>query len=100
MEYGCNIVTIPYILGKHNLTFTTNIIYQLLGLLLFSYTFDILNIKYIYRVSEKTHHKAMFDFLTLKMLPVALVLIKPKKDHLLAPLVKNHPFYKGNCSNY
>ena len=40
----------------------------------------------------------MRDFLTLKMLPLALSLIKPEKRHLLAPLAKNHPFYMGNCS--
>ena len=40
----------------------------------------------------------MADFLTLKMLPLALALIKPKKCHHFAPLVKNHPFYMGNCS--
>ena len=43
---------------------------------------------------KKTPHKEMFDFLTLKMLPVALVLIKPEKCHLLAPLVKK------NCSDH
>ena len=32
-----------------------------------------------------------------KMIPVALALIKPEKRHLLAPLVKNHPFYIENC---
>ena len=42
---------------------------------------------------KKMPHKDMFDFLTLKMLPVALALIKPEKRHLLAPLVKNHLFY-------
>ena len=42
---------------------------------------------------KKTHHKEMRDFLTLKMLPLALSLIKPEKRHLLAPLVKNHLFY-------
>ena len=51
------------------------------------------------RCFKKTHLKEMTDFLTLKMSPVALALIKPKKRHLLAPLVKNHPFYIGNCSN-
>ena len=48
---------------------------------------------------KKMQHKEMLDFLTLKMLPVALALIKPEKRHLFAPLVKNHPFYIGNCSN-
>jgi len=37
-------------------------------------------------VFKKTHLKEMTDFLTLKMLPVALALIKPKKRHLFAPL--------------
>ena len=41
---------------------------------------------------KKTHHKEMRDFLTLKMLPLALSLIKPERRHLLAPLVKNHQF--------
>ena len=31
----------------------------------------------------------MRDFLTLKMLPLALSLIKPEKRHLFAPLVKD-----------
>lgn len=53
----------------------------------------------LYSGFKKTHLKEMTDFLTLKMLPVALALIKPKKRHLLAPLVQNHPFYIGNCSN-
>ena len=43
-------------------------------------------------VSKKTHHKEMRDFLTLKMLPLALSLIKPEKRHLLAPLVKTTHF--------
>ena len=42
---------------------------------------------------SKTHNREMKDFLTLKMLPLALLLIKPEKRHLLAPLVKNHLFY-------
>ena len=51
-------------------------------------------------VSKKMFLKEIAEFLTLKMLPVALVLIKPEKRHILAPLVKNHPFYMGNCSNH
>ena len=53
------------------------------------------NIKYynhhqIYRVSQKkTPLKEMCDFLTLKMLPLALALIKTKNCHLFDPLVKN-----------
>jgi len=47
-------------------------------------------------VFKKTLLKEMVVFLTLKMLPVALALIKPKKCHLLAPFVKNHLFYMGN----
>ena len=54
----------------------------------------------LYRVSQKTHHKEMRNFLTLKMLPLTLSLIKLEKCHLLAPLVKKHPFYIGNCSNH
>ena len=45
------------------------------------------------QVTPKMSCKEMADFLTLKMLPVALALIKPEKRHLLAPLVKNHLFY-------
>ena len=41
-------------------------------------------------IRKKTLLMEMADFLTLKMLPVTLVLIKPHR-HLLAPLVKNHP---------
>ena len=41
---------------------------------------------------KKAPHKEMCDFLTLKMLPLALALMKPKKCQLLAPLVKNPPF--------
>ena len=45
-----------------------------------------------YSVSKKTHLKEMCDFLTLKMLPLALALIKTKNCHLFDPLVKNCPF--------
>ena len=42
--------------------------------------------------SKKMSVKEMFDFLTLKMLPLALALIKTKNRHLFDPLVKNCPF--------
>ena len=38
---------------------------------------------------KKTPLKEMCDFLTLKMLPLALALIKTKNRHLFDPLVKN-----------
>ena len=41
---------------------------------------------------KKTLLKEMCDFLTLKMLPLALALIKTKNRHLFAPLVKKCPF--------
>ena len=40
--------------------------------------------------------KEMCDFLTLKMLPMALALIKTKNRHLFDPLVKNCPFSMEN----
>ena len=42
--------------------------------------------------SKKMSVKEMFDFLTLKMLPLALALIKTKNCNLFDPLVKNCPF--------
>ena len=47
-------------------------------------------------VSKKTPLKEMCDFLTLKMLPLALALIKTKNHHLFDPLVKNWPFSMEN----
>ena len=41
-----------------------------------------------YRVSKKMSLKEMFDFLTLKMLPLALALFKTKNCHLFDPLDK------------
>ena len=38
--------------------------------------------------SKKMSVKEMFDFLTLKMLPLALALIKTKNHHLFDPLVR------------
>ena len=38
---------------------------------------------------KKTPLKEMCNFLTLKMLPLALALIKTKNRHLFDPLVKN-----------
>jgi len=38
----------------------------------------------------------MCDFLTLKMLQLALALIKAKNRHLFDPLVKNCPFSMEN----
>ena len=47
-----------------------------------------------YSVSKKkTPLKEMCDFLTLKMLPLALVLIKTKNRHLFDPLVRKCSFY-------
>ena len=45
---------------------------------------------------KKTHHKEMCDFLTLKMLPLALALIKTKNRNLFDLLVKNCPFSMEN----
>ena len=47
---------------------------------------------------KKTHLKEMCDFLTLKMLPLALALIKTKNRHLFDPMVRNPSFSRGNCS--
>ena len=47
-----------------------------------------------YSVSQKkTLLKEMCDFLTLKMLPLALALIKTKNCHLFDPLVRKCSFY-------
>ena len=43
--------------------------------------------------SKKMSVKEMFDFLTLKMLPLALALIKTKNRHLFDPLVRKCSFY-------
>ena len=43
-------------------------------------------------VSKKTPLKEMCDFLTLKMLPLALALIETKNRHLFDPWDKNCPF--------
>ena len=51
----------------------------------------------IYRVSKKTHLKEMCDFLTLKMLILALALIKTKNRHLFDPLIKKSPFSMEKC---
>ena len=42
---------------------------------------------------KKTPLKDMCDFLTLKMLPLALALIKTKNRHLFDPLVRKCSFY-------
>ena len=42
---------------------------------------------------KKTHLKEMCDFLTLKMLPLTLALIKTKNRHLFDPLVRKCSFY-------
>jgi len=47
---------------------------------------------FVQGVSKQMHLKEMSDFLTLKMLPVALVLIKPEKCYRFAPLVKKTHF--------
>ena len=44
-------------------------------------------------MSKKTHLKEMCDFLTLKMLPLALALIKTNNRHLFYPLVRKCSFY-------
>ena len=46
----------------------------------------------IYSVSQKMFIKEMCHFLTQKMLPIALALIKTQNFYLFDPLVKNHPF--------
>ena len=43
--------------------------------------------------SKKTLLKEMCDFLTLKMLSLALALIKTKNSHLFDPLVRKCSFY-------
>ena len=50
--------------------------------------FRIWNQLHIYRVFKKTHLKEMCDFLSLKMLLLALALIKTKNHHLFDPLVR------------
>ena len=40
----------------------------------------------------------MYDFLTLKMLPLALALIKTKNCHLFWPTVSTMPFFNGKFS--
>ena len=50
--------------------------------------------------SKKMSVKEMFDFLTLKMLPLALALIKTKNHHLFDPLVKNVLFQWKMVSSY
>ena len=68
-------------------------------------TMTLLHIKFIYKSGhtfvfiptqyhntgclKKKHLKEMCDFLTLKMLPLALALIRTKNRHLFDPLVKS-----------
>ena len=47
--------------------------------------------------SKKMSVKEIFDFLTLKMLPLALALIKTKNRHLFDQFLKNPTFSMGNC---
>ena len=70
-------------------------LYSLLSLLFLCPLSQLWN-SYLYSVSKKTPLKEMCDFLTLKMLPLALALIKTKNRHLFDPLVKNWPFSMEN----
>ena len=47
-------------------------------------------------VSKKTPVKEMRDFLTLKMLPVALALIKPEKTPSFSPIGQKTPILHEN----
>ena len=49
-----------------------------------------------YRVSKKTLLKGMCDFLTIKMLPLALMLIKTKKLQSFLPIGQRMLILNGN----